>query len=302
MENWLRTIQNRLLQDQTLRLAVIGGTALLFLIVIVDSFGARDRAVAAREAARLSQDDDGSGASVPSVYRVPRDLASEAALAARIPEADAEPEPESSEVDLAEAAEAESAPADAEIAAAATEADVAAPDMAEDEPRETPTDLAETADDAVEDSADPVAQDDAPAEDAPAGVAQTEEDAPAEGAEASADTAAPDDAVALLASADLENGQRVWRQCAACHVYDAEQNRGGPHLVGIIGRDVASAEGWRYSRALQDHGGAWSVESLLAWLENPDSYIPGNQMAFRGLRNEQDRIDVLGLLNEAAQD
>ncbi|MFU8899739.1 MAG: c-type cytochrome, partial [Roseinatronobacter sp.] len=67
--------------------------------------------------------------------------------------------------------------------------------------------------------------------------------------------------------------------------------------LNVIGREVGVAEGWRYSRALAEHGGVWTVEALLAWLENPDTYIPGNQMAFRGLRNEQDRIDVLGFLN-----
>ena len=72
--------------------------------------------------------------------------------------------------------------------------------------------------------------------------------------------------------------------------------------MNIIGRDVGVAEGWRYSRALSEHGGVWTVESLLSWLENPDSYIPGYQMAFRGLRNEQDRIDVLGFLNASSTD
>lgn len=290
-----------MLGDHTVRALLIGGTALLFLIVIIDAFGARDRATAAREAARLAPPAaDGPRASVPAVYRVPRDLASEAVTAAQqsteIAVADdvvsQNPDPKIADAQTAEDA------AEPEIADAQGAEDVAEPEMADaSEPVQEPAvedaaepEMAETAatDDAEETAADVATEDATEAEIADAEIA---EEAPV------ADTATEGDALALLAGADIDNGQRVWRQCAACHVYDAEQNRGGPHLVNIIGRDVGVAEGWRYSRALSEHGGVWTVDALLAWLENPDTYIPGNQMAFRGVRDEQDRIDLLGFLS-----
>ena len=329
MESWLEELRKRMPGDGAVRALVIGGLVLLFLIVLVDAFGARERAVAARANPPVEETQT---ATVPSVYRIPRDLASEAeaaraqALAADSDEAPVEAEiaEDAIETDVAEAEVAEDAVeadvAEAEATEDAVEADVAEAEATEDAV-EADVAEAEVAEDAVEaDVAEAEATEDAveadvaeaeATEDAvEADVAEaeaTEEAVEAEAAEAEAtedaaqDVAAgDDDALALLAGADIANGESVWRQCRACHIHDAEQNRGGPHLVNIIGREVAAAEGWRYSRSLSEHGGVWTVESLLAWLENPDSYIPGNQMAFRGLRNEQDRIDVLGFLNASS--
>ncbi|MBB4208991.1 c-type cytochrome [Roseinatronobacter bogoriensis] len=315
MESWLEELRKRMPGDGAVRALVIGGLVLLFLIVLVDAFGARERAVAARANPPVEETQT---ATVPSVYRIPRDLASEAeaaraqALAADSDEAPVEAEiaEDAIETDVAEAEVAEDAVeadvAEAEATEDAVEADVAEAEATE-EAVETDVAEAEATEDAVE--AD-VAEAEATEEAVEADVAEaeaTEEAVEAEAAEAEAtedaaqDVAAgDDDALALLAGADIANGESVWRQCRACHIHDAEQNRGGPHLVNIIGREVAAAEGWRYSRSLSEHGGVWTVESLLAWLENPDSYIPGNQMAFRGLRNEQDRIDVLGFLNASS--
>ena len=46
-----------------------------------------------------------------------------------------------------------------------------------------------------------------------------------------------------LAEGDAAKGEKVFRKCKACHVADAEKNKVGPHLVGIIGRKAASVEG-----------------------------------------------------------
>ena len=98
-------------------------------------------------------------------------------------------------------------------------------------------------------------------------------------------------------------GERVWRQCSACHVADETQNRVGPHLVEIIGRDVASIEGFRYSNALKDlQGQDWTPEELDAWLEDPREYAPGTSMSYAGLRNAEDRKNLLAYLYELQQD
>jgi len=287
MEDRLKKTRNMTLADRGLRLLVAGGTILLFLIVLVDAFGARSRAVAAMERARTQPPvEETRTATVPSVYSVPRDLASEAAMQRQLAAA-APAEEALEELAAPEVAQAtEDAPQD--VATEEAVEDAAAPEVAETEVAET--EVAET--EATEGAPQDLAAEDAAEETTAPEVAEAEatEDAPQ-------DVAAEDDALALLASADIANGENVWRQCRACHVHDAEQNRGGPYLLNIIGREIGVAEGWRYSRALAEHDGVWTVEALLAWLENPDTYIPGNQMAFRGLRNEQDRIDVLGFLN-----
>lgn len=270
MDTWLKQLQKYVPGDRVARFVLVGGTILLFLIVLIDAFGARARAVAANQAAlETPPAAQMSSATVPSVYRVPRDLASEAVAAraaARTAMAEAEaPQglPDETPEDATDVAGADMAPESGEDVVAEL-ADDGAAGGAEDTPAE------EGADDA-----------------APQGVAQAEHEG---------------DGLALLASADISNGEGVWRQCRACHVHDAPQNRGGPHLVNIIGRDIGTAEGWRYSNALSEHGGMWTVSALLAWLENPDTYIPGNQMAFRGLRNAQDRIDLLGFLQASHAD
>lgn len=309
MEEWIKILKRNAPGDKGMRLLVAGATVLLFLVVIIDALGARGRAMDGQRVALVR--DDGAP-TVPSVYQVPRDLASEAERARQLAQMD-DAAADEIEIamdvaeDVAEAGTAEdTASAMAEADAPLDEVETAGSDLTADDTTEAEMAEADTA----EQTEAPEVADAAPAEtvdaESEAEVAQTEPEAAAEDTTETAEAAdavesAQDTAdaggLAALASADIENGQRVWRQCAACHVHDAEQNRGGPHLVGIIGRDIGAAEGWRYSRALSEHGGEWSVDALLAWLENPDSYIPGNQMAFRGLRDEQDRIDVLGFLN-----
>lgn len=104
----------------------------------------------------------------------------------------------------------------------------------------------------------------------------------------------------LAQAQDPEAGERVFRQCQACHVVDREQNRVGPHLVGVIGREAGAVDGFRYSPALADSGIVWDAETLDAYLADPRGYIPGNRMAFAGLRSEEDRANVIAYL-EAQQ-
>ena len=289
MDEYVRRMRKLLEGDLAPRALLMGGAAILTIVVLSDLAGARDRAPELRETLRAVQAERAGAATVPSVYSVPRDLASEVMLASRaqqIPDAIVVAEDLSEDAPLEETAAADiSAETVADIAEA-TEAGVE--ELAEAElNEEIIEDLAEAP--AAEEAAEVMAE-------AEIAEAVAEETAEAATGDMAAGATEPGD-LDLLASANVENGQRIWRQCGACHVYDAEQNRGGPHLVNIIGREIGSAEGWRYSRALSEHGGVWTVEGLLAWVENPDTYIPGNQMAFRGLRNEQDRIDVLGFLN-----
>ncbi|WP_371061088.1 cytochrome c family protein [Rhodosalinus sp. 5P4] len=98
-----------------------------------------------------------------------------------------------------------------------------------------------------------------------------------------------------LAEADVGNGERVFRQCSACHVANQEQNRVGPHLVGIIGREIGAVDGFRYSGALPE--GVWTAEEMDAWLENPRDYAPGTSMGYAGLRDLQDRADLIAWLD-----
>ena len=100
-------------------------------------------------------------------------------------------------------------------------------------------------------------------------------------------------------AADVANGQKVFRHCQACHVADQEQNRVGPHLVGIIGRPAGAVEGFKYSPAMANSGIVWSPETIAAYLADPRGYINGNRMAFAGLRKAEDIDDVIAYLESA---
>ena len=100
----------------------------------------------------------------------------------------------------------------------------------------------------------------------------------------------------LAQDGDPAAGEKVFRQCQACHVIDAEQNRVGPNLVGIIGRPAGSVEGFKYSDAMANSGIVWDETTIAEYLANPREYVDGNRMAFAGLRNEQQIADVIAYI------
>jgi cytochrome c len=98
------------------------------------------------------------------------------------------------------------------------------------------------------------------------------------------------------AEGDPAAGERVFRQCQACHVLDAEQNRVGPHLVGVFGREAGGVDGFNYSPAMANSGVVWDEETIAAYLADPRGYISGNRMAFPGLRNPEQIADVIAYM------
>ncbi|WP_201158033.1 c-type cytochrome [Rhodobaculum claviforme] len=168
-------------------------------------------------------------------------------------------------------------------------ADAPAEDATEEDVAEAPAESA-TEEEVAEAPAEAATEEqvaDAPAEDA------REEDV----AEAPAEEAPAEEMSAfaqMVADGDVRAGSRVWNQCRACHVADVEQNRVGPHLVGIIGRQSNSIEGFRYSGNLPDV--VWTKDELNEYLENPRGYAPGTSMVFNGLRNIEDRANVLAYI------
>lgn len=116
--------------------------------------------------------------------------------------------------------------------------------------------------------------------------------------DAVAEEAGPTDYGLLLANADLGNGERVARRCAACHTFEEGGANGvGPNLWNVVGADIASHAGFSYSAALQGLEGNWTFEALNHFIENPSGYAPGTGMSFRGLRDEAQRFDLLAYLH-----
>ena len=96
-------------------------------------------------------------------------------------------------------------------------------------------------------------------------------------------------------------GERLFRRCQACHTLEEGKNRVGPHLHAVVGRPVAGVEGFNYSDALVALGGEWAPELLADFIADPKATVPGTKMAFAGLKDEQDRIDLITYLQQASQ-
>ena len=119
-----------------------------------------------------------------------------------------------------------------------------------------------------------------------------------EGAVAAATTEAVEPLATRLAKADIANGEKSSKKCAACHNFiEGAGAKIGPDLFGVVGRVVASAAGFNYSAAMKAHGGNWTFEELDHFLENPRAATPGTIMSFAGIKRPQERADLIAYLN-----
>lgn len=100
----------------------------------------------------------------------------------------------------------------------------------------------------------------------------------------------------VLAAADAGKGERVFGKCKACHKLDGT-NGTGPHLDGVVNREIAAVDGFSYSDALTGLEGAWDGEALNAFLTSPKDYAPGTKMSFAGLRKIEDRANLVAYLS-----
>ena len=98
---------------------------------------------------------------------------------------------------------------------------------------------------------------------------------------------------------DAAAGKKVFAKCMACHDAKAEKNKVGPHLVGVIGRTAGTVEGFKYSPAMVEAGKGglvWTEENIHKYLENPKEFVPGNKMAFPGLKKDDEITNVIAYL------
>jgi len=99
-----------------------------------------------------------------------------------------------------------------------------------------------------------------------------------------------------------DEGAEVFKKCRACHDVGADaKNKVGPLLNDIIGRKAGTIEGFAYSEANKTAGGkglVWTEDVMLKYLENPLTFMPGTKMAFAGLKDVQDRKDLIAFLKK----
>lgn len=92
----------------------------------------------------------------------------------------------------------------------------------------------------------------------------------------------------------VSQGRRVFESvCMKCHQLDT--NFQGPALRTVVGRTAGKAPGYFYSEALEAATHVWDRAKLKAWLTDPESVVPGQDMNFH-LDSARDRDDVVAYL------
>jgi cytochrome c len=106
----------------------------------------------------------------------------------------------------------------------------------------------------------------------------------------------------VLPTASVSNGATISNKCKACHNLDnGGPNQTGPNLWGVIGRKPGTHPGFAYSSAMVAFGAktpVWDYEHVYNFLKGPQSYIDGTKMSFVGLKQRQDRIDLIAWLRQ----
>jgi cytochrome c len=105
-----------------------------------------------------------------------------------------------------------------------------------------------------------------------------------------------------VAEGDPQRGAELYLPCAACHMIgEGAIHRIGPHLNGLVGRGIGAVDGFVFSDIFLEAaalGEVWTENALDGFIANPDGYLPGTAMVFRGIRAAQDRADLIAYIVE----
>jgi len=109
-------------------------------------------------------------------------------------------------------------------------------------------------------------------------------------------------AASALPPGNAERGEKIYERCQACHSLD--RDRTGPHHTGLIGRRAGSVPGFAYSPAMKKAGAAglvWTEDTLDKFLKAPTKFVPGTRMGYAGIKDDQERSDLIAYLKQASQ-
>ena len=82
-------------------------------------------------------------------------------------------------------------------------------------------------------------------------------------------------------------GKRVFNRCKACHSLEPGKKLIGPSLYGVFGRTSGTLKGFPFSQTIDKY------------VAQPRKVVRGTRMAFPGIRNEEEREDLIAYLKEA---
>lgn len=102
-----------------------------------------------------------------------------------------------------------------------------------------------------------------------------------------------------LKTADAAAGEKTAKVCTACHSFaNTGDNKVGPGLWEVVNRKPGTHEGFKYSQGMSTFGEShtWDYATLDVYLTNPKAEVPGNKMAFAGLKKPEDRANIIAYL------
>ena len=97
---------------------------------------------------------------------------------------------------------------------------------------------------------------------------------------------------AQAADCDVKLGEKMFKRCKACHKLEDGKNGVGPHLFGIVGRDVAGVADYKYSKGMEAYGAGdevWDQARFDAFMAKPKKEVKGTKMSFAGIKKEEQR-------------
>jgi len=104
------------------------------------------------------------------------------------------------------------------------------------------------------------------------------------------------------AGASSARGEILATQCQGCHSLAEDGVASiGPSLWGVVGRRIASAEGFPYSDGLKAARqrvarGRWTTDTLRTFLKDPQSFAPGTTMEVTAQYSEAQISDLIAYL------
>jgi len=107
-------------------------------------------------------------------------------------------------------------------------------------------------------------------------------------------------AVRALPAGDPARGAKIYERCGACHSID--RDRTGPRHAGLFGRRAGSVPGFPYSPAMKKAGAnglVWNETTLDKFLQAPTKFIRGTRMGYAGVKDDQERADLIAYLKQA---
>jgi cytochrome c len=102
---------------------------------------------------------------------------------------------------------------------------------------------------------------------------------------------------AVQAAGNPAAGRAVFQTyCSICHSVRPGENRIGPSLFGVYGRETGSVPGYSYSPANRAAHLTWDDATLDRYLASPRTVIPGTKMTFAGLQDATKRQNLIAYL------